>query len=221
MSAVGLNISGTCKALLKGSYICPIAYPNEYRQLENEETRLVVEEWLDVIQMRLARLGEGGAYFMAAQVPHERMVDQVRREFAQFRDVYGPVLAVLDSIRRAGGESQSISMGGLVDLSSLESGLNRNPQIATDLQASVKHGSATADHRDLLERAAKLLVDEGYLIETDGKANRYRFTGKVARVEQALDFLQHHAPDVFKRIDEQELEQGRQSADLFSEASGV
>lgn len=215
------NLGRTCKALLKGAYICPVAFPDEFRLLDDEETRVEVEDWLDVIDMRLARLDTDGAFFMAPQIPHDRMVEQARRDFVQFRDVYGPIVSVLDALRRAGGESQAISMGDSVDLAVLEGGLNRNPQIATDLQAALKRSASDSDHRELLERATKLLLDEGYLVSIGGKSNRFSFTGKIARVDQALDFLQHHAPEVFKRIDEQDLDQDRPNRSLFDGGEDV
>ncbi len=215
------NLGRTCRALLKGAFICPVAFPDEFRLLDEQESRASVESWLDVIDMRLARLSPDGAFFMAPQIPHDRMVEQARREFVQFRDVYGPIVSVLDTIRRAGGENQAISVGGTMDLAILEAGLNRNTQIATDLQATLKRASSDTDYRDLLEKAAKLLLDDGYVVTVDGRSNRYRFTGKIARIDQALDFLHHHAPDVFKRTDEQAPADAQQTRSLFEGGRGV
>ena len=55
------------KFLLAGEYICPIRYRNEYELLEDPQLQEETQTWLLAVNMRLARLGDEGAFFMAPE----------------------------------------------------------------------------------------------------------------------------------------------------------
>lgn len=53
------------KRLAEGKFICPVAYPEEFDLLSEEGGRAVAEAWLEQVGLRLARLSDEGAFFMA------------------------------------------------------------------------------------------------------------------------------------------------------------
>ena len=53
------------KLLLAGEYICPVRYRMEFELLGDTAEREEVDAWLLSLGMRLARLGDEGAFFLA------------------------------------------------------------------------------------------------------------------------------------------------------------
>lgn len=214
-----MNLQTTLRLLLAGQYICPIAFPVEHRVLESAEGFAAAEEWLSKIEMRIARLGESGAFFMAPEYPDEVSEERIRREFQQFRDVYGPVTSVLDVIRRAGGDHQQIAPGSLIELARLEIAIRENPALLNDLRAALKSGKGPETPREALERMAKMLLAERFIVPQKGMPDGYYMTGKIDKVMLVIDYLQAHVPEVFETVDDQ-IEEVAGTQDLFSGSQG-
>ena len=91
--------SKTLLCLLDSNYICEFAFPQEYAYLVTGKNAELVNEWLSAIEMCLARVCDGGAFFMAPIELGSADGARIRDEFLRFRDVYWPSVRMLQIIK--------------------------------------------------------------------------------------------------------------------------
>ncbi len=177
--------------LLDGKYICPIAYPLEYDYLREPEVRDEVDRWLRDINMRLARLGTDGAFFMAPVQLQSEDVTRIKNDFLSYRDTYGPAHRMMQLIR-AGKDEFTLSAGELVQLAELNQAVNESATLEAQLrglQAVIKDGSARFTNRELLKKLLDHLRADGYLVLVNANTEMYQTTGKVRQLTSVLTFI--------------------------------
>lgn len=177
-------------ALLDGKYLCPYRYPDEYACLaEQESERTAVNQWLNEIEMRLARLGDDGAFFMAPQQIQAHDLARIRDEFARFRDVYGPLVHMLDMLRNA-QEEFSFQPGEYLQLADLVLSVNGSATLEGQLRSFEISGTHKRySNHELLKRMLDNLSKEGYLILSNPERHVYRCTGKLQQLSLALEYM--------------------------------
>lgn len=180
------------KLLLEGAYICPIRYPDEFNVLGDEEEQEKVGEWLEKLNMRLARLGDEGAFFMAPSFIGVKDVAQVKAELMRFRDEYGPAVLFLDFVRQVDASRYFLSPGEYVALYDLDASVSQSTMLETQLKAlfGVIRGASSrqtnhANLRCLLDHLTK----DGFMVLADKNSGTYRVTGKIEQLYAVLQFL--------------------------------
>ena len=195
----------TLHLLLAGEYICEIRYPDAFRGLDSVEDREATDAWLRKIGMRLARVGEAGAWFMAPELVTEKVAAKLRAELREFRDTYGPALLMLDFIRQSNGENALCSPGERIQLVTLETQVSASTTLAAQLrelvQNTVLSASMRFSDRENLRKLMEHLAKDGYVILADKATETYQITGKVEQLYAVLTFL-----DENKAIDEQDVQ---------------
>lgn len=194
--------------LLAGDFICPVAFSHEFEQLQDPEFRAVVEDWLDKLQMRLARVGSDGAFFMAPAQLLSSHINRVRDELALFRDEYGPAVRMLNLVRQA-KESFTCSMGDYVQLAELETGVNESSTLETQLRNL--HGvitgvSAKHTNREFLKRLLEHLKSNGFLLLVNPQNETYQVTGKIEQLHAVLEFIAEHEAVIGTPVDDKLIE---------------
>jgi hypothetical protein len=194
----------TLELLLKGEYVCEYAHPDAWRSLENPADREAVDAWLRRLGMRLARVGDTGAFFMAPETVNEKVSAKLRAELREFRDTYGPALQMLDFIRQVNGEMALCAPGERIQLVNLESQVTNSTTLAAQLRDLVQntvHGASTRfTDRENLRKLMDHLASDGYVILADRATETYQVTGKVEQLYAVLTFL-----DENKVIEDQEV----------------
>ena len=181
----------TLRHLLDGDYICPIAYPLEFEYLEDAANQDAADRWLGDIDMRLARLGSDGAFFMAPRTVSPADTTRIRDDFARYRDVYGPAHRMLQLIR-AGKDEFTLGVGELIQLAELNQAVNESTTLETQLRglhSVIKDGSLRYTNRELLKRLLEHLRNDGYLVLINPTSELYKTTGKLDQLKQVLTFL--------------------------------
>jgi hypothetical protein len=212
----------TLELLLKGEYVCEYAFPDAWRSLENVADREAVNAWLGRLGMRLARVGDTGAFFMAPETVTEKVSTRLRAELRDFRDTYGPALKMLDFIRQSNGEMALCAPGERIQLVGLEGQVTNSTTLAAQLQDLVQttiHAASTRfTVRENLRKLMDHLASDGYAILADRATETYQVTGKVEQLYAVLTFL-----DENKVIDDQEvhdqLELGDETGDAAADGS--
>ena len=207
--------------LLAGQFICSIAFESDYEQLQSAEFRAVVEDWLDKLHMRLARLGTDGAFFMAPVHVLPSHTKKVSDELANFRDVYGPAVRMLDLIRQA-KEGFACSVGDFIQVAELETGLNDSSTLETLLRnlhgvipgASIKHSN-----REFLKRLLDYLKNSGYLIVVNTQNETYQVTGKIEQLHAVLEFISEQKAVVGDLVDDKLMDE--ETSDLLKINAGA
>lgn len=191
--------------LMAGEYLCPVRYPDEFNSLSNSAEEVEhVNRWLGEIDMRLARIGEDGAYFMTPAKYTDKVTSRIRAELREFRDVYGPAVRMLDYIRQAKAENALCSPGERIQLVELESLVNGSTTLSAQLRTLldvIHNGNPRVSDRENLQRLMEHLSKDGYAILVDKGSDTYQVTGKVEQLYAALSFL-----DDNKAIEEHDVD---------------
>lgn len=192
------KLESALKQLAKGTFVCPIQYPEEFEALSSAEGRSGAEAWLKAIGYRLARLSDEGAFFMAHDVPTSEMRSRLRDELKTIRNRLEPYVGFLETLRRAQGSNPQLHAGDVVWLTEVSEAIRRSSFLERRLadmrelaDGRVSDGGATV-HR--VQRMFNILVEEGYLYETNSASKGYTFTGKMDYLYQLIAFIAENTP---------------------------
>lgn len=183
--------SDTLRCLLDGGYVCEYAFPMEYAYLISNGQAKVVDEWLAAIDMRLARVGDEGAFFMSPRQMSASDTARIRDEFLRFRDVYGPCIRMLQIIRNSKDEF-SPNPGEYIQHAELVQSINESTPIAEQLRGLIgiiRDTEARYTNAELVKRLLEHLRKDGYLVVVNEATEMYRTTGKLMQLTQVLRFL--------------------------------
>ncbi len=204
--------------LLDGKYLCEFRYPDEYSLLASDESeRTAVDLWLADINMRLARLGEDGAFFMAPRLISPPELVRIRDDFTKFRDVYGPLVQMLDMIRNA-QDNFSLQAGDYIQLAELEQSVNGSATLESQLHSfEISGTSKRHSNNELLKRMLENLSKDGYLILSNPERMVYRATGKLQQLAIALEYMAERAGLINNEHDSDNEEQHELLDELYSD----
>jgi len=197
------------RLLLEGEYICDVRYPIEYEVLQDPAEQERVDSWLAGLNMRLARLGGDGAFFMAPLVVTALDQARLRRELLDFRDVYGPAVVMLDLIRQADSLGLVLSPGEYIPLFELESAVANSGTLEMLLRsklAVIHDGNPRNSVRENLRRLLMHLAKDGYVYLASKETETYRVTGKVEQLYAVLQFLSENKVIPDTEVDETEVD---------------
>lgn len=214
--------AGVLKLLLAGEYICPIRYRSEYELLEDPQEREETQSWLLAVNMRLARLGDEGAFFMAPDVIGASDVTRIRTELKEFRDNYGPAVLLLDFIRQSDVGGKLLVPGEYVVLHELERAVSQSSVLETQLKGLVNVITSAAmrnSNHENLRRLLDHLQRDGYVILANKENSAYQVTGKIDQLYAVLQFLDENKVVSDQEVDDLEdaaqgdlLDQGEEGA---------
>jgi hypothetical protein len=192
------------RRLLEGEYLCQYRFRDEHSYLLDVPARAEVEAWLGKLEMRLARLGDDGAFFMAPNYRGEREVTKLKGELMRFRDEYGPAVRMLNLIRQ--GSGGDLNPGMFVPLVDLEQALADSSSLEAELR--MLHGvvdnlNTRNNRRDNLRRLVEHLVRDGFLMVADARTDSYRVTGKIEQLYSVLAFLDEQRAVSDAEVDDQ------------------
>lgn len=181
----------TNRCLIDGNYICPVAFPQEYAYLDDPVNRHATNEWLGGIDMRLARLNEDGAFFMAPIAVLPQHVSRIRDDFVRYRDTYGPYLYMLQFIRDS-SEHFNLAPGEFIHLATLMQALNESSTLDTKLRNMhmfIRDAQQRLNQREMLRKMLDHLRADGYLVLVNPTSEIYQTTGKIDQIKAVLHFL--------------------------------
>jgi hypothetical protein len=207
----------TLRLLLGGEYVCEIAHPLAYEYLVSERQVHFVNEWLGAIEMRLARVGEAGAFFMAPKVLSSDDTQRIRDEFLRFRDGYGPAIRMLQVIRAAKDELELIP-GVYIQHAELVQKVNDSPATGEQLRnlvGTIRQTETRYNNAELMKKLLEHLRGDGYLVLTDESTEMYRTTGKLEQLTHVLRFLGENAD--FSRSPQDDADATDVVDDLFDQ----
>lgn len=180
------------KLLLEGVYLCSVRYRDEFTLLEDEDEQEQVNDWLQKLNMRLARLGEDGAFFMAPAYIGQKEVTQVKGELVKFRDEYGPALLFLDFIRQTDSSCVFLSVGEHIALYELDAIVSQSTMLESQLkslQNIISGASLRHTNHENLRRLLEHLAKDGYVVLANKESGTYQVTGKIEQLYAVLQFL--------------------------------
>jgi len=180
------------KLLLAGEYICPVRYRMEFESLGDISEREEVDAWLLSLGMRLARLGDEGAFFLAHDHIGQKEITQVKSELLKFRDEYGPAVLLLDFIRQADAGRVQLSPGEYIVLYQLEAAVSQSSMLETQLKGLlgvITNAAMRNTNHENLRRLLDHLARDGYVVLANKDTGAYQVTGKIEQLYAVLQFL--------------------------------
>jgi hypothetical protein len=195
------------KLLLAGEYICPVRYRMEYELLGDTSEREAVDAWLLSLGMRLARLGDEGAFFLAHDHIGQKEITQVKNELLKFRDEYGPAVLLLDFIRQADAGRAQLSPGEYIVLYQLEAAVSQSSMLETQLKGLVNVITSAAlrnTNHENLRRLLDHLARDGYVVLANKDTGAYQVTGKIEQLYAVLQFLDENKVVPDTEVDDRE-----------------
>jgi hypothetical protein len=180
------------KLLLAGEYICPVRYRMEFELLGDTSEREEVDAWLLSLGMRLARLGDEGAFFLAHDHIGQKEITQVKNELLKFRDEYGPAVLLLDFIRQADAGRVQLSPGEYIVLYQLEAAVSQSSMLETQLKGLlgvITNAAMRNTNHENLRRLLDHLARDGYVVLANKDTGAYQVTGKIEQLYAVLQFL--------------------------------
>lgn len=197
------------KLLLAGEYICSVRFRDEFSILEDDDEQESVNTWLESLNMRLARLGEDGAFFMAPAYIGPKEITQVKNELLRFRDEYGPAVLLLDFIRQTDAGRVFLSPGEYIALYQLEAAVSQSTMLETQLKSLlgvISNAAQRNTNHENLRRLLDQLVKDGYAILANKDSGTYQVTGKIEQLYAVLQFLDENKVIPDAEVDDREAE---------------
>jgi hypothetical protein len=198
------------KLLLEGAYICSVRYRDEFTLLEDEDEQEKVNDWLEKLNMRLARLGEDGAFFMAPAYIGQKDITHVKGELMKFRDEYGPAVLFLDFIRQTDTSRVYLSPGEYIALYDLDATVSQSTMLETQLkslQNVISGASVRHTNHENLRRLLEHLAKDGYVVLASKDSGTYQVTGKVEQLYAVLQFLDENKVIPDAEVDDREVDE--------------
>jgi len=195
------------KLLLAGEYICPVRYRMEFELLGDTAEREEVDAWLLSLGMRLARLGDEGAFFLAHDHIGQKEITQVKNELLKFRDEYGPAVLLLDFIRQADAGRVQLSPGEYVVLYQLEAAVSQSSMLETQLKGLlgvITNAAMRNTNHENLRRLMDHLARDGYVVLANKDTGAYQVTGKIEQLYAVLQFLDESKVVPDSEVDDRE-----------------
>jgi predicted transcriptional regulator len=198
------------KLLLSGEYICPVTHGNEYLLLLDEEEKEAVDDWLLKLGMRVARVSDEGAFFLAHDYVGQKEVTQLKSELLNFRDMYGPAVLMLDLIRQAEGGRIQLSPGEFIMLYKLEEAVAQSSMLETQLKGLlgvITNAAMRNSNHENLRKLLEHLARDGYVKLTNKDQGSYQVTGKIEQLYAVLQFLDENKVVSDAEVDDREVVQ--------------
>jgi hypothetical protein len=206
------------KLLLSGEYICPVTHRLEYEQLLDPAECEAINEWLFSLGMRLARLGEESAFYLAYNVIGQKETTQVKNELLKFRDEYGPSVQMLDFIRQSDAGRVQLSPGEFISLYQLEEAVAQSSMLETQLKSLlgvITNAAMRNTNHENLRKLLEHLARDGYVKLVNKDTSTYQVTGKIEQLYAVLLFLDENKVVPDTEVDDREEVQD----DLVDQAS--
>lgn len=195
------------KLLLAGEYICPIHYRTEFELLGDTSEREEVDAWLLSLGMRLARIGDEGAFFLAHDHIGQKEITQVKNELLKFRDEYGPAVLLLDFIRQADAGRVQLSPGEYIVLFQLDAAVSQSSMLETQLKgllSVITNAAMRNTNHENLRRLLDHLARDGYVVLANKDTGAYQVTGKIEQLYAVLQFLDENKVVPDTEVDDRE-----------------
>lgn len=195
--------------LLSGQFLCGVSTPDEYEYLardtdnEGNTNAEEVNRFLSRMGFKLSTTPTGSAYFMSWNSGSEEGVKSARQNFAEIKNNHRFLVEFFKLVLDVEGNDYAATPGHTIDLNKMSGIISQNESLISALRnvSSMVKGLSSDTDRGRLDRIAKKMRQDGYLIEANKEQDLYQFTGKIEYLHAVTQFLVTH--DNISEEDEQ------------------
>ncbi len=204
--------------LLKGTFICRVAYLDEFSFLENETNRRKVDAYLNQIGKCLSSTAHGEAYYASNTKINSNERAEIKNLFKEIKYTIRPMLNFLILMLQAQHADRIMSTGDVIDFPKTLLYISENPHLGEMLRGFPTMGkefaSSDASLRALLDRLLQQMVKMEYLIP-DRQGDRFIVTGKIDYFYEIVDFLAENEQAIREAEDQESGGEGGETGWLF------
>jgi hypothetical protein len=189
--------------LLSGQFICPFAYPDEFRYLSNEDRFHEVDAYLRRIGK--AVVNAENSYFYLSYIELEAAEKRtITAKLKETQIDLRPVVEFVALLMRAKNSDTTMVPGDEVRFSELLSIIESDTSLQKDLERIVHIVKSTAKEKltDRLMAVFRYLLHANVLIQPEPTIDVYRATGKLGYLYDLMEFIAVNKADSFTPEDQ-------------------
>jgi hypothetical protein len=202
------------EALLRGEFICPTAYADEYGYLRHQENFQKVSDYLAPLDRALCTLDGGEAFYAGYTVIDETNRSQIREAFSEIRSQLRPVVEWMDLVMTALGSDRPVRARDEIRLHQMLKAIEPEPSLCEQMARLTQmpfFRTAKTNVAEQLLWVLQKLEQSGYLVKPNPQSSTYLVTGKMDYLHQVIAFL-NDAEEL--ELDQADEDSGEQ-AELF------
>lgn len=201
--------------LLSGQFLCGVSTPEEYEYLARDTTTdgqtnaEEVNRFLSRMGFKLSCTPTGSAYFMSWNNDSEDGIKSARQNFSDIKNNHRFLVEFFKLVLDIEGSDHAATPGHTIDLNKMSGIISQNESLISALRnvSSMVKGLSSDTDRGRLDRIAKKMKQDGYLVEANKEQDLYRFTGKIEYLHAVIQFLVTHDnisedDELFQKVNE-------------------
>jgi hypothetical protein len=180
------------EALLRGEFICPSAYTDEYAYLRQPDNFQKVADYLAPLDRALCTLDSGEAFYAGYTVIDETNRGQIREAFSDIRSQLRPVVEWMDLVMTAMGSDRPVRARDEIRLHQMLRTIEPEPSLCEQMARLTQMPFFRTAKTNLAEQllwVLQKLEQSGYLVKPNPQGTTYLVTGKMDYLHQVIAFL--------------------------------
>ncbi|MFT4924611.1 MAG: hypothetical protein ACI8WB_000694 [Phenylobacterium sp.] len=199
--------AASVEQLLAGHFICPFAWPDEFRYLSNEDNFHQVQDYLRQVGKALTNAQDSYFYlsYIELEAPEKRTITA---RFKETQLELRPVVEFVALLMRARNSDATMIPGDEVRFSELLRIIEADSSLQKDLErlGFIIKSAAKEKLTDRLMAVFRYLLNANILIQPESTVDVYRATGKLGYIYDLMEFIAVNKPDSF--VNEEQPDQG-------------
>jgi hypothetical protein len=180
------------EALLRGEFLCPTAYADEYGYLSHQDNFQKVADYLAPLDRALCTLDGSKAFYVGYTAIDETNRGLIREAFSEIRSQLRPVVEWMDLVMTAMGSDRPVRARDEIRLHQMLRVIEPEPSLCEQMARLTQmpfFRTARTNVAEQLLWVLQKLEQSGYLVKPNPQGATYLVTGKMDYLHQVIAFL--------------------------------
>lgn len=180
------------EALLRGEFLCPTAYADEYGYLRQPDNFRKVADYLAPLDRALCTLDGSEAFYAGYTAIDETNRGLIREAFSEIRSQLRPVVEWMDLVMTAIGSDRPVRARDEIRLHQMLRVIEPEPSLCEQMARLTQmpfFRTARTNVAEQLLWVLQKLEQSGYLVKPNPQGATYLVTGKMDYLHQVIAFL--------------------------------
>ena len=179
--------------LLSGAFICEVSEEPYFKQLNKEDVREKINDYLRPLNRRLCTNPENNVWYLAYCAVNNEVREQLSQQLKEMIDSLIPLLKFLQLVQESSGSDRVLSSQDVLNRHLLAGSIENNVSLREQLSALAKTRLFQSQSEDVggqLKLIFERLCQQGYLLQPHKDRHIYRVTGKMDYLLDVARFVQ-------------------------------